>query len=398
MATYYFRNASATWLTATNWSLSSGGPADGSTPTQNDDVIFDSNSRSSVTLNSNRECRNISFTNWTGSFDMSFVFLRIYGNLDCGDALFSITNAGSWQMGATTGVMNGQTIRTNGKVLSGTLSFGYISGTNPIRLIDDVTCYQLQNQSNIGTASLPIFSGQTMYVQGNIITSSTGRNLYTTTPIKMIGTGNITTFNSNAAICCNLEIITAGNINFNGVVYCGTNCVITHTSGTTTGNVIYLQANTTLNTSAMTWNYIYTTSNVISGQPIFTNTLDILANTSANFTNDFTTSNLIMGAGTLGLTTGKTYSVTGSMVSTVSTLAAKASIISLTSGVKAIFNLGQGATQDNGYLSATDIDSSGGRSIWTYKGTLTRTINWNQLSTNPKKHVLKANNRILKHT
>lgn len=105
-----------------------------------------------------------------------------------------------------------------------------------------------------------------------------------------------------------------------------------------------------------------------------------------------------MGTGALGLTTGNTYSVTNSMLSNQSTLAAKASIVSLTSGVKAIFNLGQGATQDNGYLSATDIDSSGGRSIWTYKGILTRTINWNQMSTNPKKHVLKYKNRILKNT
>lgn len=382
--------------TASNWSLSSGGPANGAIPGNGDDVIFDSNSRATCTLNTNRNCRTLSFTNWTGTIDFNNVFLRIYGSIDCGDALFSITNPGSWQMGATNGVMNGQIIRTNGKVLSGTLSFGYSSGTNPVRLIDDVTCGLLQIQSNVGSPSQPIFTGQTLYTN-SISTASNGRNLYTTTPIKLIGTGSIITFNSNAAICCDIEIMTAGNINFNGTVYCGQNCVITYTSANTiTSSILYLQSPTTLNTSAMTWTNIYNSS-TISGQALNVSN-NLYIPTSGTFLVPFTTSNLIMGTGTVTLNTGVTYTVNTNIQSTVSTLAAKSLInCTVVNGTKAILNLAQGATQNNGYLSATDIDSSGGRSIWTYKGVLTRTINWNQMSTNPKKHILSNKGRILKN-
>ena len=111
----------------------------------------------------------------------------------------------------------------------------------------------------------------------------------------------------------------------------------------------------------------------------------------------FTCGTLTMGQGTLTLPAGVVNTITTNMTNTTATLAIKGLInCSTVGGTKAILNLAQGATQDNGYLSATDVDSSGGRSIWTYKGILTRTINWNQMSTNPKKHVLKSRNRILK--
>lgn len=402
MATYYFRNATATWGTASNWSLSSGGPANGAIPGNGDDVIFDSNSRATCTLNTNRNCRTLSFTNWTGTIDFNNVFLRIYGSIDCGDALFSITNPGSWQMGGTTGVLNGQIIRTNGKVLSGTLSFGYSSGSNPIRLIDDVTCGQLQIQSNVGSPSLPIFSGQTMYVLSNIITSSTGRNLYTTTPIKMIGTGYIQTFNSNAALGCDIEIMASANtVTLSSTVFCTTNFKLKYSSGTIapTG-ILYVQANSQLDLSGMTLPalYIANSPTITLVSSLNTTTINLVA--GATFTtNGFTTGTLAMGTGTLTLPSGITNTVTTNMTSLNSTLAAKALInCSTVNSTKAILNLSQGATQDNGYLSATDIDSNGGRSIWTYKGTLTRTLNWNQMSTNPKKHVLNYKNRILKNT
>lgn len=535
MATYYFRNATATWLTPTNWSLSSGGPADGSTPTSSDNVIFDSNSRSSCTLNSNRDCKNISFTNWTGTFDMNTVFLRIYGSIDFGSSLFTIINAGSWQMGGTTGVMNGQTIKTNGKVVSGTLSFGYTSGSTSVVLLDDVTCVQLQNQSPLGSTILPIFTGQTLYVLGNIITSSAGRSLHTTTPIKMIGTGSITTFSSNAELCCDIEINTAGTITFVGSIFTNQNFKLKHTSGTviTAGSTFTMGSNTTLDTNntAMTFNTLtlngtgtvltlitdcrcnqfnmgvnaktinganiynagnlYAPSNTgnvqgtskiimngtgtinaaggayfgidivintagtitlssfnyglgtfkyISGTIVNSGTLTIVqgsatldtagmsflnVSTNGSYTNPislptiltvtgklsfpsnttiingaggFTCSSLSIGSATLTLPEGITNTVTATMSCLTATLAAKALInCSTVGGTKAILNLAQDAIQDNGYLSATDVDSSGGRSLWTYKGVLTRTSNWNLMPTSPKKQVIKHGNMIMKY-
>lgn len=88
------------------------------------------------------------------------------------------------------------------------------------------------------------------------------------------------------------------------------------------------------------------------------------------------------------------------MNSLSSTLASQALInCSTVAGTKAILNLQPGATQDNGYLSATDVDSSGGVTIWTYKGVLTREINWNQLSTDPRKHLFRysGGTKIIKY-
>ena len=44
------------------------------------------------------------------------------------------------------------------------------------------------------------------------------------------------------------------------------------------------------------------------------------------------------------------------------------------------FNLQSGASQNISFISATDINSSGGQSLWDYKGTLLRTVNWNLLT------------------
>lgn len=407
MATYYFRNATATWGTATNWSLTSGGGATGAIPTSNDDVIFDSNSRATCTLNSNRDCRSISFTNWTGDIAFNNVFLRIYGNIDCGSALFTISSPGSWQMGGTIGVMNGQTIRTNGKTLSGTLSFGYTSGTTSVVLLDDVVCGSLQNQSNIGTSSFPIFTGYTLSTQSNIQTTSTGRNLFTTTPIKMIGTGSIITFNSNAALGCDIEINTSGTITLSGAVYATTNFVFTYTSGTvvSTGGTLYINlAPSTIDCSGITLNSVVCNNTITLNSTLNANNIEFgsggtctLQGTSGFNVNNF---NFILSGRDLNLKAGITYTINNSMTCLGATLAARNAIkCSTVAGTRAILNLSPGATQDNGYLSSTDIDSSGGVTIWTYKGVLTREINWNQLSTDPRKHLFRysGGTKIIKY-
>jgi hypothetical protein len=44
-----------------------------------------------------------------------------------------------------------------------------------------------------------------------------------------------------------------------------------------------------------------------------------------------------------------------------------------------------GASLDVGHVTATDINSSNGRTIWVYKGTIgAGTLNWQQLPTVPK--------------
>ncbi len=532
MATYYFRNTGNTdWGLASNWSLTDGGgPTAPNFPTSSDDVIFTNNS-GNVLVGPNRNTRNLSFTNWAGSINLNGVLMRVYGNLDFGSNLWTYSNPGIWQMGSTVGVMNGQTIQTNGRAIPGTLSFGYATGNNPVVLLGDITCGALRIESAVGSASVNIFTGFTMYVTGSISTMSAGRQLRASTPIIMIGTGTITTFDSSAFIGSNITINTAGTITFSGTV-CFQERTLTYIAGTVNnaGSTLVVNNATTLNTIGINWNNvlfngtsatltlttdlhcnqftmgvnnktinganIYNAGNLYApsntgnvqgtstiimngtgtinaaggayfGINIIINTIGTITLSSFNYgiatfkyisgtiinsgtlttvqgsatldtagmsflnvsTNGsyttlslptlltvtgklsfpsnttiingaggFTCSGLSIGSGTLTLPAGVTNTVTATMSCLTATLAAKALInCSTVGGTKAILKLAQDAIQDNGYLSATDVDSSGGRSLWTYKGVLTRTSNWNLMPTSPKKQVIKHGNMIMKY-
>lgn len=56
--------------------------------------------------------------------------------------------------------------------------------------------------------------------------------------------------------------------------------------------------------------------------------------------------------------------------------ASHVSLVSDTPSTKAVFTLDNAANQSVKYVTATDIDSSGGEPIHDYRGTLTRTVNW----------------------
>ena len=90
------------------------------------------------------------------------------------------------------------------------------------------------------------------------------------------------------------------------------------------------------------------------------------------------------GAKNLTLVANQTYTVTTAMTITGGTSAARISVLSSSSGTKAILTLLQGATQDLSFVDGTDIDSSNGQTIWSYKGTLTRTTNWQTMPLYPK--------------
>ena len=79
MATYYFRNSgNSSWNVSTNWSLSSGGPANGSVPGNSDVVIFDSNSGACSTT-SGAVCGSLQFNTYTNTITFSNQ-LNIWGS------------------------------------------------------------------------------------------------------------------------------------------------------------------------------------------------------------------------------------------------------------------------------------------------------------------------------
>ena len=78
-----------------------------------------------------------------------------------------------------------------------------------------------------------------------------------------------------------------------------------------------------------------------------------------------------------------TYTIL-SGITVTGTLASRVSFVSSSANTKAILTVLQGASMDVGYANATDIDSSLGQTIWSYRGTLLRSTNWQQLPVQPK--------------
>lgn len=303
----------------------------------------------------------------------------------------TVTTAGStFTMDlATTLDTNGTSINFNNLVLNGT---GAI-----LTLTTDCYCASFVMGVNAKT-----INGANLYNAGSLAAPSNTGNVQGTSTIIMNGTGTISAA-GGAYIGINLTINTAGVITLATCNYgIGTFKYIAGTVNST-GTVTIVQGIATLDTVGMS--FLNLSLNGSFTNPLHLPTLLTVTGTLFFPTNTviitgsggFTCGTLTMGQGTLTLPAGVVNTVTTSMTNTTATLAIKGLInCSTVNGAKAILNLVAGANQDNGYQSATDVDSSGGRSIWTYKGTLTRTINWNKMSTNPKKHVLNYKNRILK--
>jgi hypothetical protein len=79
----------------------------------------------------------------------------------------------------------------------------------------------------------------------------------------------------------------------------------------------------------------------------------------------------------------KTYRVRAGFTSR-GTLAFPITLSSTVGGSKAIFTVDPGATLDVGFVNATDINSSLGKKIYSYKGVFSNTDNWEVLPTDPK--------------
>lgn len=300
--------------------------------------------------------------------------------------------------GSTLNINASTTLNTNG-IIFNNVTFGGASQTY----------YLASNLTTTGTVRLngtgtPTLSGNTLFCRGNL--SVTNGDTRGSTQIVLNGTG--TWSHTNAMFLRNdITINTTGTTTVSGVIYwCqGT---LTYSAGTviTTGSTINTGGiGGTFNTNGVIWNnFIFpNTIHTLLSPLNATGSMTLASSGNITFKGPagFTIGTFLCSTAgrTIFLNTGNTYTVTNNMTTTA-TLAGVSYLqsIDLVNGTKAIFNLSPGATQDNGYFSAIDIDSSGGRSIWTYKGVLTRTINWNQMSTNPKKHILSSNNRIIKHT
>lgn len=259
---------------------------------------------------------------------------------------------------------------------------------NNLTLATNVSLNCISNVCVVGTFS-PANSAtnnSTIYVGGNLSITypGSGPSILGNTPIVMNGTGTWS-MDGLSILQKNVSINTSGTITLSGTLRY-INGTITYTSGIiNVGSSVFFTAGATI-VGSMSFNTLIpsatTTFNV---SPSNINTLTITAATS-NFTSSGTVgfiantfSSTTTGV-TITLKTGTTYTVNSSLILTGASTS-PINLVSSTTSATTFFNLTRGATQRVAFVTATDINSSGGQTIWDYKGTLTRTTNWNLLTT-----------------
>jgi len=226
MATYYFRNVDVNWGDAANWSLSSGGPADGAVPTNLDDVIFDNNSGNCTVDSVGRVCKTINFTNYINTITMSNI-ITISGNVTLGSGMGI-----SGTMGLI--INTTSTLTSNGKFWPNNLS--PLTSGAIYTFADDWIIGGSFNGDGGGT---PTYIGSTVTVGGNLTFRATGAG--TTTNWVMNGTG-VFSASANLAGSSNLTINTTGTVSIVGTILYGWTGTFSYIPGAgtliTTGSTI----------------------------------------------------------------------------------------------------------------------------------------------------------------
>lgn len=154
-----------------------------------------------------------------------------------------------------------------------------------------------------------------------------------------------------------------------------------HNQGTFT-----LTAGSVSMSSALTWTTATnaTTYNFNAAGFVFPNYVSSVSTTFGGSEGcTFTTFTSTTAGITYVFAINETYTV-NSGITLTGTSASRISFVSSSANTKAIFTVLQGASMDVGYVNPTDIDSSLGQTVWSYRGTITRCNNWQQLPVQPK--------------
>lgn len=263
----------------------------------------------------------------------------------------------------------------------------YFSSTGTYTLDKDIYVVNLQ----FGTAgNSPTINGSTIYASGNLTVLGSTSVVSGTTNVELNGSGTwVSTQTSTGNFRLNVTFNTSGTITISGSIYYRTG-TITYLSGTiiTTGSILNLRSSATLNTAGMNWNdvsIVLTTATItinsllnISGT-LLLGTIDIiLSGTSGFICNSLSLSSTTLTVPrSLTLTSGLSYT-TANMTMLGSTDTFRYTIKSSTPSSQAILTCtGQNNVM---YVNATDIDSSMGKTIFSFNGVLNNTLNWELLT------------------
>ncbi len=381
MATKFFMNGlvNSNWSSDTNWSTTSSlGPNNTTKAVNGDAVLLDATSPACV-IDAASACTSIVCTGYTNT-------LTFNASLTCAG---TVTLATGMTIAGTSDLINTatSTMTSGGKVLTGGLQ---LTGTSTFTLSGawDVTgLVQLG-----GTTLTTTINSSTLACRGGLTINGTSSDVIGTTVISLTGTGTFLMNNSSGTLRCPLTFnSSASTVTVSGTIRYNTG-TITYTSGTvtTTGSTLAILGSTTLNTNTISWNNIQflTSASVITINSLLTATGTILLGNVGTLTfagtSGFTTAILTNTAYTVTRTVSfknaVTYTITGEWTNVGTTAAVRQTINSSSAGNKALITLGTSATQFLGYADPTDIDSSGGQTVRTYKGTITTTTNWSTVT------------------
>ncbi len=369
---YWVAGGTGNYNSTTNWSVTSGGASGASVPSVSDNVFFDASSGvGTATINVASFCANLNLTGFAGTLAFTNN-LSTTGTVNLGSGTYTVSGTAALRFQTAT------TITSNGSSWGGNIIF---ASNGTFTLADNLTVLGNLTFENFS----PTINGNTLNIGGNL-TYSSASNISGTTLFNFNGTGTWS-HTTIGRIQNNVTINTSGTLTLGTTIRYDTG-TLTYTAGTvtTTGSTLNIAAATTFNTSGMSWNNITITSG--------TQTLNSLL--SANGT--MTLSNSIIFAGAAGFSVGTlvstaslthqlvstvTYTITTAFTCTAATDASRVLFRSTIASSKAILTLNSGATNNLRFVNATDINSSLGRTIYSYRGVFSNTDNWSLLSTDP---------------
>lgn len=236
------------------------------------------------------------------------------------------------------------------------------------------------NISNLGSLELfgqsgvIILNGNSINLYGDfsMTYSGFGGNITGTTIVNFLGDCAIS---QQSGMQLRLQIV----INSSGTV--------TFSTSLTHGNTLTYTAGGFSMSTALTWSVNVSTTYTFNSPGFsFPNFVTLLTHTFAgsygcNFYS-YSISTTAAGVNQIFQSTN-TYDITNSL-NLLGTAANTLTIRSSSPGSQAIVELYYGASMDVGHVTATDIDSSGGQTVWNYKGTISNTLNWQALPIVPK--------------
>jgi hypothetical protein len=303
-----------------------------------------------------------------------------------------------------TSSINAVTFGTTGNVaisftLGGnTLNFTHLElgGLNTTTLPFAWVCQNL----TFSLASSGVINGHSITINGDILQSGNG-SLIGTTAFIYGGTGTWsrtgTTYFSNP-----FTINTSGTLTFSGGSIGGG--IFTYTAGTVnvqTGSILTIRVTgTTMNHGAIVWYDVILGSSlgvgsvgtlILNNKLTCSNSLILgLSNTVFSGTDGtFDTYDLYFGSPlsssqTTRLVATKTYTVRRLVQCTQAPSTFPLILNSTVAGTRAIFTVLKGSTINIGFLNVTDINSSLGKKLYSYRGVISNSLNWAQLPTDVK--------------